>query len=141
MLSLDDDTDFRSRSGRMGNRDACAVSGRKFSAPVKTAILFVKSKKIEGNNPRLAPPPPGAEMMYAVVLDNHNCTHSLFTNIVKSALRKRDSQQATTHVDHLRLELVDDMHLIRDANPLLDRAQELVKEAIDKHANYNTARA
>jgi len=35
--------------------------------------------------------------------------------------------------------LVDDMHLIWDANPFLDRAQELVKEAIDEHANYNTA--
>jgi len=31
------------------------------------------------------------------------------------------------------------MHSIWDANFFLDRAQELVKKAIDKHANYNTA--
>ena len=31
------------------------------------------------------------------------------------------------------------MHVIWDANSFLDRAQGLVKDAIDKHANYNTA--
>ena len=30
------------------------------------------------------------------------------------------------------------MHLTWDANPLLDRAQELVKGAINVHAHYNT---
>ena len=63
----------------------------------------------------------------------------LFTNIVKPARSKRDSRQATTHVDHLLFQLVDDMHLIWDADFFLDRAQELVKKAIDEHAEFNTA--
>ena len=37
----------------------------------------------------------------------------LFTNIVKPARSKRDSPQATTHVDHLLFQLVDDMLLGR----------------------------
>jgi len=61
-----------------------------------------------------------------------------FTNIVKPARSKRDSQQAMTHVNHLLFQLVEEKHLIWDANPFLDRAQELVKEAINKHANYHT---
>jgi len=63
----------------------------------------------------------------------------LFTIIVKPARRKRDSRQAKTHVDHLLFQLVDDMHLIWDADSFLDRAQELVKKAIDERAEYNTA--
>ena len=58
----------------------------------------------------------------------------LFTNIVKPARSNRDSQQAKTHVDHLLFQLVYDMHSICDANSFLDRAQELVKKAIDEHA-------
>jgi len=58
---------------------------------------------------------------------------------VKLARSKRDSQQAKTHVDHLLFQLVDYMHLIWDANSFMDRAQELVKKAIDEHAIYNTA--
>jgi len=61
-----------------------------------------------------------------------------FTNIVRPARSKRDSQQAKTHVDHLLFQLVDDMHSIWDANSFLDQAQELVKKAIDEHATYNT---
>ena len=57
----------------------------------------------------------------------------LFTNIVKPARSKRDSRQATTHVDHLLFQLVDDMHSIWEADSFLDRAQELVKKAIDEH--------
>jgi len=64
----------------------------------------------------------------------------LFANIVKPARSKRDSQLATTHVDHLFFQLVDKMHLMWDTNPFLDRAQEWVKEEIDEHANYNTAK-
>ena len=63
----------------------------------------------------------------------------LFTNIVKPARSKRDSRQAKTHIDHLLLQLVDDMHSIWDADSFLDRAQELVKKAINEHAEYNTA--
>jgi len=63
----------------------------------------------------------------------------LFTNIVKPACSKRDSRQAKTHVDHLLFQLVDDMHSMWDADSFLDRAQELVKKAIDEHAEYNTA--
>jgi len=63
----------------------------------------------------------------------------LFTNIVKPARSKRDSRQAKTHVDHLLVHLVDDMHSIWDADSFLDRAQELVKRAIDEHAEYITA--
>ena len=62
----------------------------------------------------------------------------LFTHIAKPARSTRESRQAATHVDHLLFKLVDEMHLIRDANSFLDRAQELVKEAIDEHANYNS---
>ena len=62
----------------------------------------------------------------------------LFTNIVKPARSKRDSQQAKTHIDYKRFQSVDKMHLICDANLFLNRAQELVKAAIDEHANYNT---
>ena len=40
----------------------------------------------------------------------------LFTNIVKTARNKRDSQQAKTHVDHLLFQLVDDLHSMWDAN-------------------------
>ena len=43
------------------------------------------------------------------------------------------------HVDHLPFQLVDEMHLIWDASPFLHRAQELVKDAIDERADYNTA--
>jgi len=63
----------------------------------------------------------------------------LFTNIIKPARSKRDSQQAKTRIDSLLFHLVDKMHLIWDANSFLDRAQELVKAAIDEHANWNTA--
>jgi len=65
--------------------------------------------------------------------------HHLFTNIVKPARSKQDSQRAKTRIDHLLFQLVDDMHLIWDADSFLDRAQELVKKAIDEHAEYNTA--
>jgi len=63
----------------------------------------------------------------------------LFTNIDKPARSKWDSRQANTHVDHLLLKLVDEMHSIWNASPFLDWAQEVVKEASDEHANYNTA--
>ena len=53
----------------------------------------------------------------------------LFTNNVKPAHSKRDSQQAKTHVDHLLFQLVDDMHSILDANSFLNQAQKLVKKA------------
>ena len=62
----------------------------------------------------------------------------LFTNIVKPARSKRDSRQAKTHVNNLLFQLVDDMLSMWDMNSFLDRAQELVKKAIDKHAKYNT---
>ena len=51
----------------------------------------------------------------------------LFTNNVKPAHSKRDSQQARIHVNYLLFNLVDEMHLIWDANHFLDRVQELVK--------------
>ena len=51
----------------------------------------------------------------------------LFTNIVKPARSKRDSQQATTHIDHLLFQVIDEIQLIWNSNPFLDRAQELVK--------------
>jgi hypothetical protein len=63
----------------------------------------------------------------------------LFTNILKPASSKRDSRQAKMHVDHLLFQLVDDMHSMWDADSFLHRAQELVKKAIDEHAEYNTA--
>ena len=63
----------------------------------------------------------------------------LFTNIVKPAHSKRDSRQAKTHVDNLLFQFVDDMHSMWNADSFLDRAQELVKKAIDEHAKYTTA--
>ena len=57
----------------------------------------------------------------------------LFTNIVKPARSKRDNRQAKTHVHNLLFHLVDDMHSIWEADSFLDRAQELVKKAIDEH--------
>jgi len=62
----------------------------------------------------------------------------LYTNIVKPARSKRDSRQAKTHVDNLPLQLVDDMLSVWNTDSFLDRAQELVKKAIDKHAKYTT---
>jgi transposase-like protein len=55
----------------------------------------------------------------------------LFTTIVKPARSKRDSRQAKTHVDYVLLQLVDDIHLMWNADSFLDQAQELVKTAID----------
>ena len=63
----------------------------------------------------------------------------LFTNIVKLARSKRDSRKANSHINHLLFQLVDGMHSIWDADSFLDRAQELVKKAIDEHAEYDTA--
>jgi len=62
----------------------------------------------------------------------------LFTNIVKPARSKRDSRPAKTHVDILLFQLVDDMLSMWNTVTFLDRAQELVKKAIDKHAKYTT---
>jgi len=62
----------------------------------------------------------------------------LFTNIVKPVRSKRDSRQAKTHVDHMRFQLVDHMHSMWDADSFRDRAQELMKKAINEHAEYNT---
>jgi len=62
----------------------------------------------------------------------------LFTNIVKCARSKRDSRQAQTHVNNLLFQLVDDMLWIWNTDSFLDRAQELVRKAIDKHAKYTT---
>jgi len=62
----------------------------------------------------------------------------LFTNIVKPARGKRDSQKAKTHVDILLFQLVDDMLSVWNTDSFLDRAQELVKKAIDRHAKYTT---
>jgi len=62
----------------------------------------------------------------------------LFTNIVRSARSKRDSRQTKTHVDNLLFQLVDDMLSVWNTASFLDRAQELVKKAIDKHAKYTT---
>jgi len=60
--------------------------------------------------------------------------------MVKPAYYRRDSQQAKTHVDNLLFQLVDDMLqvLMWSTDSFLDRAQELVKKAIDKHAKYTT---
>jgi len=63
----------------------------------------------------------------------------LFTNIVKPARSKRDSQQAKTHVDNLLFQLVDNMHSTWNADSVLDRAHELVKKAIDEHEKYAIA--
>jgi len=62
----------------------------------------------------------------------------LFTNIVTPALSKRDNRQAKTHVDNLLFQLVDDRLLMWNTNSFLDRAQELVKKAINEHTEYNT---
>jgi len=62
----------------------------------------------------------------------------LFTNIVKPARSKQDSRQAKTHVDNMLLQLVDNMLLVGTTDSFLDRAQELVKKAIDKHTKYTT---
>jgi len=62
----------------------------------------------------------------------------LFTNIVKPARSKQDSRPAKTHVDNLLLQLVDDMLSLWNTDSFLDRAQELVKKAINKHAKYTT---
>jgi len=62
----------------------------------------------------------------------------LFTNIIKPARIKQDSRQAKTHVDNLLLQLVDDMLPVWNTDSLLDRAQELVKKAIDKHSKLTT---
>ena len=60
--------------------------------------------------------------------------------MVKPGYYRRDSQQAKTHVDNLLFQLVDDMLqvLMWSTDSFLDRAQELVKKAIDKHAKYTT---
>jgi len=60
----------------------------------------------------------------------------LFTNIVKPARSKRDSRQAKTHVDNLLFQLVDDMLSVWNTDSFMDRAQELVEKAINKHAKY-----
>jgi len=62
----------------------------------------------------------------------------LFTDIVKPARSKRDSRQAKTHVDNLLFQLVDDMLSVWNTDSFLDRAQEVVKKAVDKHAKYTT---
>ena len=64
----------------------------------------------------------------------------LFTNhsIVKPARSKRDSRQAKTHNDNLLLQLVDNMLSVWNTDSFLDRAQELVKKAINKHAKCTT---
>jgi len=62
----------------------------------------------------------------------------LFTNIVRPARSKRDSRQAKTHVDNLLLQLVEDMLSVCNTDSFLDRAQELLKKAINKHAKYTT---
>jgi len=62
----------------------------------------------------------------------------LFTNIVKPACSKRDSRQAKMHVGNLLFQLVDNMLSIWNTDSFLDRAQELVKKAFDKHAKYTT---
>ena len=62
----------------------------------------------------------------------------LFTNIVKPARIKRDSRQAKMHVDNLLLQLVDDMLSVWNSDSFLDRAQKLVKKALEKHAKYTT---
>jgi len=63
----------------------------------------------------------------------------LFINIVKPARSRRDNLQAKTHVDNLLFQVVDDMLSMWNTDSFLDRAQELVKKAINKHAKYTTA--
>jgi len=53
------------------------------------------------------------------------------TPFYKSARSKQICQQAGTHADYLLFKLVDGMQLIWDVNSFMDRAQELMKEAID----------
>jgi len=72
------------------------------------------------------------------VKEGRETVQHLFTNIVKPACSKRDSRQAKTHVDNLLFQLVDDMLSVWNTVSFLDRAQELVKNAIDKHAKYTT---
>ena len=48
------------------------------------------------------------------------------------------SSKLMLDLDHL-FQLVDDMHSMWEADPFLDRAQELVKKAIDEHTEYDTA--
>jgi len=62
----------------------------------------------------------------------------LFTNIVKPARSKQNSRQAKAHFDNLLLQLVENMLSAWNTDSFLDRAQELVKKAIDKHAKYTT---
>jgi len=62
----------------------------------------------------------------------------LFTNLVKPARSKRDSRQAKTHVNNLLFQLVDDILSMWNPDSFLERAQILVKKAIDKHAKYTT---
>jgi len=62
----------------------------------------------------------------------------LFTSIIRPARSKRDSRQAKTHVHNLLFQLVDDMLSVWNTDSFLDRAQELVKKAIDKHAKYTS---
>ena len=59
----------------------------------------------------------------------------LFTNIVKPVRNKRDSRQAKMHVDNLLLQLVDNILSVWNTNSSLDRAQELVKRAIQSMQN------
>jgi len=49
----------------------------------------------------------------------------LFTNIVKPARSKQDSQQVATYVDHLLFKLVDEMHSIWKANSCLDEPKNV----------------
>jgi len=62
-----------------------------------------------------------------------------FTNIVKPARSKRDSRQAKTYVDNLLFQLVDDMFSMWNLDSFRNRAQELLKKAIDEHAKCTTA--
>jgi len=59
----------------------------------------------------------------------------LFTNIVKPVRNKRDSRQAKMHVDNLLLQLVDNILSVWNTHSSLDRAQELVKRAIQSMQN------
>ena len=80
--------------------------------------------------------------MESGVLNQHTLrwmiVQHLFANIVKPARNKRDSRQANTHVDNLLFQLVDDMLSVWNMDSFLDRAQELVKKAIDKPGRQNT---
>jgi len=65
------------------------------------------------------------------VIEVREIAQHLFANIVKPACGKRDGRQAKTHIDQLLIQLIDDLHLMWDADFFLDRAQELVKKAIN----------